>query len=160
MDLLESFRHLTPGFFLMLTTFAAVATWEGMRPTISLHIPITLRWLNNFLWLIINSLFLRTAFPLLGVAWATLVTERGWGVLQWLDNPTALTLIVGLVAMDIAGYGAHILMHKVPWLWRFHAIHHSDIDFDCTTGFRFHPFEALFTNGIRLAVIAVMGRVS
>jgi sterol desaturase/sphingolipid hydroxylase (fatty acid hydroxylase superfamily) len=65
--------------------------------------------------------------------------------------------MVGLVVMDSVGYGAHILMHKVPWLWRVHAIHHSDIDFDCTTGFRFHPLEALLTTTIRLAVIVVAG---
>jgi sterol desaturase/sphingolipid hydroxylase (fatty acid hydroxylase superfamily) len=157
MNLLEAFRHLTPGFYLMLTTFAAVAIGEGMQPTLSPRISVSLRWLNNFLWLAINSFFLRAAFPLLGVAWAEQVTEKGWGILSWLDSPIWLNFIVGLVAMDVAAYGTHILMHKLPWLWRLHAVHHSDIDFDCTTGFRFHPLEALLTTAVRLAAIATLG---
>ena len=157
MNLLEEFRLLTPGFYLLLTTFAAVATWEGMKPTLSPRISTTLRWPNNFLWLVINSFFLRLAFPLLGVAWAAHVTEQGWGILSWLDSPIWLNFILGLVVMDFAGYGTHVLLHKVPWLWRLHAVHHSDIDFDCTTGFRFHPLEALLTTAVGLTAIAMIG---
>ena len=157
MNLLEEFRLLTPGFYLMLTTFAAVATWESLKPTLSPHISTTLRWLNNFLWMIINSFLLRAVFPLLGVAWAVQVTEQGWGILSWINSPIWLDVIIGLAAMDVAGYGGHILLHKIPWLWRLHAIHHSDVDFDCTTGFRFHPLEALLTTAVRLAVIAAIG---
>lgn len=157
MDILKTFALLTPGFYLMLAVFTAVAVWEGQQQALAPHISTNLRWFNNFLWLIINSFFLRIAFPLIGIAWAAEVTAQGWGILQRLDIPTWLNVIVALVLMDIAGYWAHILMHKVPWLWRMHAIHHSDIDFDCTTGFRFHPLEALFTTAVRLCVIALAG---
>lgn len=157
MNLLRGFAEFTPGFYLMLAMFAAVAAWEGARPALSARAPLTLRWLNNFLWMIINALFLRAVFPLLGIAWAAEVNSHGWGLLARIDGGLAVNLITGLIAMDLAGYGGHILLHRVPWLWRVHTIHHSDVDFDCTTGFRFHPLEALFTTALRLAVIAALG---
>lgn len=157
MNILKEFAVLTPGFYLLLATFALVAVWEGRRPALAMHISTTLRWFNNFLWLIIDSFFLRIAIPVLGVAWAAEVTARGWGILPWLHAPIWLNVVAGLIVMDIAGYGAHILMHRIPLLWRAHAVHHSDVDFDCTTGFRFHPLEALFTTSVRLGAIAATG---
>lgn len=157
MNLLRGFAEFTPGFYLMLATFAAVAAWEAVRPALVSRVPMTLRWGNNFLWLVINTFFLRAVFPLLGIAWAAEVTARGWGLLPAFDNPLAFNLAAGLIAMDLAGYGGHILLHRIPWLWRIHTIHHSDVEFDCTTGFRFHPGDALFTTAIRLGVIAALG---
>jgi sterol desaturase/sphingolipid hydroxylase (fatty acid hydroxylase superfamily) len=156
-DLLKAFGQFPPSFYVMLGVFALVAGWEGLRPALSQTVSTPLRWLNNFLWLILDSLLLRVLFPMLSVAWAATVVDRGWGMLSWLDLPVGVVFLIGLVGMDIAGYGLHILLHKSPLLWRLHAVHHSDIDFDCTTGFRFHPLEGMVTTGGRWAVIAALG---
>ena len=50
---------------------------------------------------------------------------------------------VALLALDVARYGEHALLHRVPLLWRLHRVHHSDPQYDCTTALRFHPVEAL-----------------
>jgi len=49
------------------------------------------------------------------------------------------------------------MMHAVPALWRLHRMHHADLDFDVTTGARFHPVEILLSMGLKLAVVAVLG---
>jgi sterol desaturase/sphingolipid hydroxylase (fatty acid hydroxylase superfamily) len=54
-------------------------------------------------------------------------------------------------------YLQHVMFHAVPALWRLHRMHHSDLDFDVTTGVRFHPVEILLSMGIKLAAIAVLG---
>lgn len=156
MDLVE---HLTgsPGFYVFLAGFALVATWEGLRP---LRRPIAStprRWLNNFLWLAINGVFLRWALPASAVGWSVLATERGWGVFPHLGLPPWAALVLGLLAVDLAAYFAHVLLHKSSLLWRLHAVHHSDVDFDCTTGFRFHPLDGLFTSAVKLTAIAAVG---
>jgi sterol desaturase/sphingolipid hydroxylase (fatty acid hydroxylase superfamily) len=156
-DALKALGQFPPSFYLMLGAFALIAGWEGLRPALSQTVSTPLRWFNNFVWLALDTLALRMLFPVLSVAWAATVADRGWGVLSWIDLPIAMILVLGLVCMDIAGYGLHRLLHKSSLLWRLHAIHHSDIDFDCTTGFRFHPLEGMVSTGVRMAVIAAMG---
>src|SRR5206468_2039342 len=54
-------------------------------------------------------------------------------------------------------YFQHVLFHAVPALWRLHRMHHADLDFDVTTGLRFHPVEILISMAIKFAVIAAVG---
>ena len=54
-----------------------------------------------------------------------------------------------VVVLDLAVYGQHVLMHRVPWLWRLHRVHHADVDVDATTGVRFHPLEYLLSLGLK-----------
>ena len=54
---------------------------------------------------------------------------------------------VSVLALDLAVYAQHVAMHKVPWLWRLHRVHHADVDVDVTTGVRFHPIEFLLSLG-------------
>jgi sterol desaturase/sphingolipid hydroxylase (fatty acid hydroxylase superfamily) len=156
-DRLAGFSLFPPEFLIYLGAFVLVAAWEGHRPALTLTVPTPLRWLNNFLWLAVNSALSRILTSVLAVAWAAMIAERGWGVLHWTATPMALALPLSLLALDLAGYGLHILLHKSPLLWRLHAIHHSDIDFDCTTGFRFHPLEGILSTGLKFGVIAAMG---
>ena len=59
--------------------------------------------------------------------------------------------------LDLAIYLQHVLFHAVPALWRLHRMHHSDLDFDTTTGFRFHPIEIALSMGIKMGVVAALG---
>lgn len=59
--------------------------------------------------------------------------------------------------LDLAIYLQHVVFHAVPILWRLHRMHHADLEFDVTTGIRFHPIEILLSMGIKLAVIASLG---
>ena len=61
------------------------------------------------------------------------------------------------MALDLAIYLQHVLFHAVPALWRLHRMHHADLEFDVTTGARFHPIEILLSMGIKLGVVAALG---
>jgi sterol desaturase/sphingolipid hydroxylase (fatty acid hydroxylase superfamily) len=157
MDLLAYLAETHFAYYILLTGFGLVGTWEGIRPLRPATVSVRRRWVNNFLWYILNGLFLRWALPATAVGWSVISAQRGWGILAATDLPIGLKLGLGLLALDLAGYFAHVLLHKSSLLWRLHAVHHSDADFDCTTGFRFHPLEGLFTSGVQLAVISGLG---
>lgn len=91
-----------------------------------------------------------------GVALASIAAEREWGLFHHLDSPYWMALVVSVVALDFNRYIQHLLLHKVPFLWRMHRLHHSDGDFDFTTQLRFHPLEAVFSAAaISLFIIAL-----
>src|SRR5215203_6020021 len=75
------------------------------------------------------------------------IVARLW---RWPNN-------LGVVLIDIAIYGQHVMFHAVPVLWRLHRMHHADLEFDVTTGVRFHPVEIVLSMIIKLAVVTALG---
>ena len=71
--------------------------------------------------------------------------------------PAWVGVVASVVLLDLAIYFQHVLFHAVPVLWRLHRMHHADLDFDVTTGLRFHPIEILLSMVIKLAVVAALG---
>jgi sterol desaturase/sphingolipid hydroxylase (fatty acid hydroxylase superfamily) len=65
--------------------------------------------------------------------------------------------MLAVIALDLAIYLQHVMFHAVPLLWRLHRVHHADLDFDVTTGTRFHPIEMLLSMAIKAAAIFVIG---
>jgi sterol desaturase/sphingolipid hydroxylase (fatty acid hydroxylase superfamily) len=88
---------------------------------------------------------------------AGLVERRGWGILQLVALPSWLLLPLALVLMDYTLYVWHVLTHRVPFLWRFHVIHHLDLDLDASTALRFHCAELLISVSWRAAQLVVIG---
>ncbi len=90
-----------------------------------------------------------------------LVTERarqqGFGLLHWLDPPPWVAWPLALVLFDAWMYCWHVLNHKVPLLWRFHAVHHADREVDASTALRFHTGEIVLSGLGRLAVLPLLG---
>jgi sterol desaturase/sphingolipid hydroxylase (fatty acid hydroxylase superfamily) len=119
------------------------AVLEFLLPRVAQGHGIGARWLTNIALGAGNVLLVRLVMPIGLVAFALLLQSRGWGLFNMTALPLWLTLPVGILALDLAKYGEHILMHRVPLLWRLHAVHHADLDVDVTTGFRHHPAEAL-----------------
>ncbi|HEV2548900.1 MAG TPA: sterol desaturase family protein [Stellaceae bacterium] len=105
----------------------------------------------------LNTLALRLAFPLAAIGVAALGEQRGWGLLNSLDLPPSIKIAVAFVLLDFAIYLQHVMFHAVPALWRLHRMHHADLDFDVTTGARFHPIEILLSMGLKLGVVAALG---
>jgi sterol desaturase/sphingolipid hydroxylase (fatty acid hydroxylase superfamily) len=68
-----------------------------------------------------------------------------------------LAVVVSVVVMDCVIYLQHVMVHAVPALWRLHRMHHADLDFDVTTGARFHPLEIILSMLIKFATIVVLG---
>jgi sterol desaturase/sphingolipid hydroxylase (fatty acid hydroxylase superfamily) len=155
-DLLLSHEPLIRlSFFLGI--LAAMAAWEVAAPRRRHEIPRLLRWTNNFGVVVIDTLLVRLAFPVVAVGLAIVAEERGWGLLNAFDVPAWISFLVSLLALDLAIYLQHVMFHAVPALWRLHRMHHADLEFDVTTGLRFHPVEILLSMGIKLAVVAALG---
>jgi sterol desaturase/sphingolipid hydroxylase (fatty acid hydroxylase superfamily) len=140
-----------------LVIFVAMAAWEATAPRRPRKLSRLLRWSNNLGLVLIDRLLLHLGLPVLAVGFALLAEARGWGLLNAFEVPFALALPVSLLALDLAIYLQHVLFHAVPALWRLHRVHHADLEFDVTTGLRFHPIEILLSMGIKLAVVAALG---
>jgi sterol desaturase/sphingolipid hydroxylase (fatty acid hydroxylase superfamily) len=87
---------------------------------------------------------------LLGLVW---LQSRGWGLLNAMEAPAIAEIAIAVLALDLAWYVTHVSMHKLPVLWRFHAVHHSDPAVDVTTTIRQHPGETV----VRYAFLAAFG---
>ena len=137
--------------------FALMGTWEARAPRRARALTRRARWPHNLALVALNSLILRFAFPLAALGTALLAAERGWGLLNAYAVPFPWAFVLALLALDCAIYLQHVLFHAVPALWRLHRMHHADLDFDVTTGARFHPLEIVISMGIKLAVVSALG---
>lgn len=137
--------------------FGAVALWEFAAPRRKPLFDRRRRWPQNLGLLLVDVLVVRLLAPGAAIAVAWAAQERGWGVLGSLSLPSWLSVIVGLALLDLAIYFQHVMFHAVPALWRLHRVHHTDLDFDVTTGIRFHPVEILISTGIKCAAVAAIG---
>lgn len=137
--------------------FALMALLEALWPRRPRVTSQAYRWLGNWGLVLVDTALLRLVFPMAAVGMALMVEERGWGLLPWLGVPGWLAFVLAVVLLDFSIYVQHRLFHAVPWLWRFHMVHHADVDLDVSSGFRFHPGEALISMAIKGLVIAALG---
>jgi sterol desaturase/sphingolipid hydroxylase (fatty acid hydroxylase superfamily) len=140
-----------------LAIFAVMALWELRAPRRALTVSKPRRWSANLGLAVLNTLLLRLAFPVAAVGLAATAASRGWGLLNQIALPSALELLLAIVALDLAIWAQHVFFHAVPVLWRLHRVHHADLDYDLTTGARFHPIEILLSMLIKFAAILVLG---
>jgi sterol desaturase/sphingolipid hydroxylase (fatty acid hydroxylase superfamily) len=143
------------GFFFGI--FAVMALWEVLAPRRALTVSKAVRWANNIGLVFLNTAIVRLVFPLAAVGLAAFAAEHGWGLLNYFTVPFALAVLISVVALDFIIYLQHVLVHAVPALWRLHRVHHADLDFDVTTGARFHPIEILLSMLIKFSAIVVIG---
>ncbi|WP_316975692.1 sterol desaturase family protein [Shumkonia mesophila] len=115
------------------------------------------RWPGNLGIVMLDSLIVRALVPMAAVGVAMIAEARGWGLFHALGLPTAWTVLLSVLALDLVIYLQHVVFHAVPALWRLHRMHHADLDIDVTTGARFHPIEILLSMGIKMAVVAALG---
>jgi sterol desaturase/sphingolipid hydroxylase (fatty acid hydroxylase superfamily) len=83
--------------------------------------------------------------------------HAGIGVVRWLHLPAWASAFLAFVLLDYTLWIWHLLNHRVPLLWRFHAAHHVDLDLDASTALRFHPGELLLSVPFRALQVAVIG---
>ena len=140
-----------------LGVLATMALLEWMAPRRALSLPRRLRWPSNLGIVALNTMLVRFLVPLAAVALAGAAEARGWGLFNSVALPQGLVVLVSVVLLDLAIYLQHVMFHAVPALWRLHRMHHADLDFDVTTGARFHPIEILLSMGIKLAVVMALG---
>ncbi|MEW5756225.1 MAG: sterol desaturase family protein [Pseudomonadota bacterium] len=143
------------GFFFGI--LAVMGLWEVFAPRRPLTVSKPLRWTNNLGLVFLNTALVRLIFPAAAVGMAAFAADQGWGLFNHFDVPFALAVIASVVALDFIIYLQHVMFHAVPALWRLHRVHHADLDFDVTTGARFHPIEILLSMLIKFAAISVLG---
>jgi sterol desaturase/sphingolipid hydroxylase (fatty acid hydroxylase superfamily) len=140
-----------------LGVLVAMMVWEVAAPRRRRDIPRVIRWTNNIALVVLDTVILRLTFPILAVGLAITAEQRGWGLFNAIGAPGWLAVLGSMLLLDLAIYLQHVMFHAVPGLWRLHRMHHADLDFDATTGLRFHPVEILISMGVKLAVVAALG---
>jgi sterol desaturase/sphingolipid hydroxylase (fatty acid hydroxylase superfamily) len=140
-----------------LGLFAVVALWEVWAPRRTLTVSKAVRWMNNLGLVALNTILLRLLFPAAAVGMAAFATAQGWGLLNHFQVPFGISVVVTVIAMDFVIWSQHVMVHAVPALWRLHRVHHADLDYDLTTGARFHPLEIILSMLIKFATIMVLG---
>ncbi len=140
-----------------IAMFAGMALWEWLTPRRAQAINRRTRWPNNLGISALNTVVLRIIFPTAGVGMTIFASVHGWGILNVLNPPNWIAVVLSIVLLDLAIYVQHAAFHAVPLLWRLHRMHHADLEFDVTTGLRFHPIEIILSMVIKLAVISALG---
>jgi sterol desaturase/sphingolipid hydroxylase (fatty acid hydroxylase superfamily) len=150
----QSIQHLQP--FLLAGAFVALWLAEAWQPH---HARATQWWRHTAANLLLSALYVVAgiAFSAANVFAVTWTQAKPFGLFNWVTLPSVATVVLGILVLDLAAYGGHVLKHKVPLLWRFHRVHHSDVEMDVTTGFRFHPVEALISWIFLLPAIVLFG---
>ena len=155
-DLIVDFEpHVRLSAF--LGVFVLVALWELVAPRRPLRVSRTVRWTSNIGIVVLDTVILRLVFPVAAAGTAAAVGSLGWGLFNALEWPFWLEVVLVVVVLDLVIYCQHVMFHAVPGLWRLHMVHHADLDFDLTTGVRFHPFEILLSMIIKMAAIGALG---
>lgn len=142
------------GAVVVLAVVACFAA-EHRRPLRARTRPLAERLTTNVVMVGMAALMLRLVMVPAALAVATAAERGGLGLLRWL--PPAAAAVLGVLVLDWSTYLWHRLNHRVRWLWRFHLVHHTDLDLDVSTAFRFHAGELLLSVGWRALVIVVVG---
>lgn len=137
--------------------FAVMTIWELVGPRRKQAIRRGWRWPNNLGVVVVNTLLVRLVFPTTAVGLSLLAETRGWGLFNLMAFPAWVGVVSSVVVLDLAIYLQHVLFHAVPSLWRLHRMHHADLEFDVSTGLRFHPIEILLSMLIKFTVVAALG---
>jgi sterol desaturase/sphingolipid hydroxylase (fatty acid hydroxylase superfamily) len=143
-------------WLVLVVSFLAVAVWESWRPKLRLKIPTEARWWRHGIVLILCSVVWEAVYRVGPVAAAIRFAGNPYGLLNRPAVPYAARFVLTFLALDLVRYAAHWAEHHVPLLWRMHQVHHSDPDFDVSTGFRAHPLELVFTQGAYLAAVVIL----
>jgi len=138
------------GFFLL-------SLWEWFTPKRVLTQVKIKRWFSNIAMIVCGTLLTRLLLPIATIGVAYFVDQHQWGLANHVSWPFWLKVVVSFVALDFIIYLQHTCFHVLPSLWRIHRVHHSDLDFDISTGLRFHPLEIFISILIKFIAITALG---
>ena len=144
-------------FLFFIGILGLMSIWEKLSPRRPSNTSKRHRWFVNLGLVFINTLALRLLLPIQALGMALFAEGRGWGLLNNISLPYWLAVVVGIVSFDFVIYLQHAMFHFIPLFWRLHRVHHTDLDFDVTTGLRFHPIEILISMGIKMLTVVALG---
>ena len=140
-----------------LAVFGLMATWELLAARRERVVNRGERWISNIGLIVLDTVVVRLLFRTAAVGMALTAEQLGWGLFNAVPLPYPLTVLLAVVLLDLTIYLQHVMFHALPTLWRFHMVHHADIDLDVTTGIRFHPIEMVLSMLIKMSTVALLG---
>lgn len=145
------------GMVALAGAFVALACLEALRPLRKRREAKPLRQARNFVIAGLGAVSLQVAGAPVVNAVSRHVERRRWGIVPLLRLPRALEALLVFTAMDYTFYLWHVMAHKIPWLWRYHVVHHADLDLDASTALRFHFGELLAGVPFQAAQVVLIG---
>ncbi|MFA9459534.1 sterol desaturase family protein [Thiohalorhabdus sp. Cl-TMA] len=137
--------------------FAGLVAAEVLWPRRQGPLSRFVRWTSNGVLFLVNG-HLQSLLGVLGAgSMALLAEQEGWGLFQLVQAPAWLAIPLCVAAADLLFYARHRLLHAFPLLWRIHQVHHDDSAMDASTGFRFHPLEAVLELLTSAGVVLLLG---
>lgn len=154
--------RIDPGFdlaggTLLAVAFVALFLAETLAPLRRRIVARLGRVRTNLAIATIGTIVLRLLLVPVVLLVSSLAEARQFGLLRVLALPAPLEVALGFVLFDYTTYLWHRALHRLPFLWRFHRVHHSDLDLDVSTAFRFHAGELVLSIPVRVAQIGLLG---
>ena len=141
----------------VILSLGVFITWEAVRPFFAYNKGHWFRAVNNALIGVTNTVLGRLLFSWV-YAWAFSIFPDGRaGLLGLLAIPLWVKIAMTMLLLDLWTYWWHRFNHTVPFLWRFHRVHHTDTEMGATSAYRFHPIEIIFSSVLRLPLILILG---
>ncbi len=143
---------------LLLGPFVVVLLWLGIYKHLRrARFSLSARVVRNFVFAAPGLLLLRLLLVPVPYAASLWAHKHDVGLLNMAPLPVWIEAIIGIMAFDYAYYWWHVATHRVPLLYRFHFIHHADLDMDVSTAARFHFGDILLSVPFRVAIVVVTG---
>jgi len=116
-------------------------------------------WGNDLIFLFLNGILIKLGLlavivaVIFAAAWIVPASFQAMvgGLPYWVQIPAVIVL------SDLGFYWTHRMFHAVPWLWRFHSIHHSIEELDWLAAARVHPVDQILTKGVSLIPVFALG---
>jgi sterol desaturase/sphingolipid hydroxylase (fatty acid hydroxylase superfamily) len=137
--------------------FVTLCWLEVRRPLRRTVEPKLRRNVRNVATAALSALAIRLTERPVAHRLAVLVERRRWGLAKWLRLPVWIEVGLAIALLDYTLYLWHVLAHKVPLVWRFHRVHHVDLDLDASTALRFHFGEMILSTPWRAAQVVILG---
>lgn len=153
--IVEHAQYVRLGAFVVI--FSTMAVMEILRERRELQTSKGQRWATNIGIIVTDSVVLRFVFPMGAIGMGYLAGDLGWGMFNVVSVPFWVAVLASFILLDFVVWLQHVVFHAVPALWKVHMMHHADLDFDVTTGTRFHPIEMVISMGIKAAAILLLG---
>lgn len=115
------------------------------------------RWISNFSLLLINRYVLTLIIPISVKSFFEIINYDAALQPYLFQNNVILTVLIALIGYDLISYWEHRLFHTLKFFWRFHRVHHSDLELDISTSVRQHPVSSIISSSITTALFLLSG---
>jgi sterol desaturase/sphingolipid hydroxylase (fatty acid hydroxylase superfamily) len=144
-------------FAIFLAGLVTFLSWELAAPDHAPTVPRGQRWLINLVLALINGVVVSAMCTACYALAASNALPWRQGLFESLALPRAGRLVLEVLILDLLVYFLHRLYHRLPFFWRFHKVHHTDLDLDVTSASRFHLGEVLASAIPKFAAVQLLG---